>query len=293
MAAAWTEGRIIKGIAGFYYVQHEDKVIECKARGKFKKMGLVPMVGDRILFSEVDSTIEEILPRTSELFRPTVANVDQAVIVFAVMHPDPNIVLLDKMTVMAVNEGLEVVLVLNKVDLDTQEASLSQELEKMYVDTGFKVISTCSVNGYQIDLLREALKDRLSVFAGPSGVGKSSLLNAIEPGLALKTGVVSEKIQRGKHTTRHSELIALKSGGFVVDTPGFTSLELRDLKPEELSSCFPDFDSVEGDCRFDNCLHAEEPDCRIIRAVAEGRLSKSRYTSYLYILNELRQLRRY
>lgn len=293
MAAAWTEGRIIKGIAGFYYVQHEDKVIECKARGKFKKMGLVPMVGDRILFSEVDSTIEEILPRTSELFRPTVANVDQAVIVFAVMHPDPNIVLLDKMTVMAVNEGLEVVLVLNKVDLDTQEASLSQELEKMYVDTGFKVISTCSVNGYQIDLLREALKDRLSVFAGPSGVGKSSLLNAIEPGLALKTGVVSEKIQRGKHTTRHSELIALKSGGFVVDTPGFTSLELRDLKPEELSSCFPDFDSVEGACRFDNCLHAEEPDCRIIRAVAEGRLSKSRYTSYLYILNELRQLRRY
>lgn len=293
MSDKWIEGRIVKGIAGFYYVRHGDKVTECKARGKFKNLGLMPMVGDRVYISEEDATVEELLPRSSQLLRPSVANVDQAVIVFSITQPEPNIVLLDKMTVLAVKEGLEVVLVLNKVDLDDQDASLSQSLEKIYSATGFNVLSTCSVTGQKIDDLRDLLKNRLSVFAGPSGVGKSSLLNAIEPDLALKTGEISEKIQRGKHTTRHSELIALKNGGYVVDTPGFTSLEMRDLKPEELDNCFPEFESIEGSCRFDDCLHLEEPDCRIRKAVSEGRLSESRFISYLYILNELRQLRRY
>jgi ribosome biogenesis GTPase len=288
-----SEGRIVKGIAGFYYVQDEHGILECKARGKFKKMGLVPMVGDRVLFSRHDASIEEILPRTSELLRPQVANVDQAIIVFAVRYPDPNIVLLDKMTVLAVKEGLEVVLVFNKADLDTEDSPLSQALEEIYQPTGFTVITTCSITGYQVDVLRQQLKGKVSVFAGPSGVGKSSLLNAIEPGLALKTGAISERIQRGKHTTRHSELLELESGGFVVDTAGFTSLEIRDLEPDLLSSCFPDFEHFPGECRFDDCMHMEEPDCRIRQAVKAGKLAETRYTSYVHILNEIRQQRRY
>ena len=288
-----TEGRIVKGIAGFYYVQDQAGVLECKARGKFKKMGLVPMVGDRVLFSKQHAAIEEILPRTSELIRPPVSNVDQAVIVFAVRFPDPNLVLLDKMTVLAVKEGLDVVLVFNKVDLDDEEAQLTQTLERIYGPTGFLVLTTCSVNGFHIDALRGMLSDKVSVFAGPSGVGKSSLLNAIEPGLALKTGAISDKIQRGKHTTRHSELLELQSGGFVVDTPGFTSLEIKDLEPEVLSSCFPDFEHLPGSCRFDDCLHLEEPGCLVREAVRCGTLAQSRYDSYVLILNEIKQSRRY
>lgn len=293
MGEKLAEGRIVKGIAGFYYVQDGSGILECKARGKFKKMGLVPMVGDRVLFSKQHAAIEDILPRVSELIRPPVSNVDQAVIVFAVRFPDPNMVLLDKMTVLAVKEGLDVVLVFNKVDLDDDESKLSQKLEAIYGPTGFKVLTTCSVTGFQIEALKALLKDKVSVFAGPSGVGKSSLLNAIEPGLALKTGAVSEKIQRGKHTTRHSELLELESGGFVVDTPGFTSLELKDLEADLLSSCFPDFEHYPGSCRFDDCLHLEEPDCRIREAVQAGKLSESRYNSYVLILNEIRQYRRY
>lgn len=293
MGEKLSEGRIVKGIAGFYYVQDLTGIMECKARGKFKKQGMVPMVGDRVLFSKVHGSIEEILPRTSQLIRPPVSNVDQAVIVFAVKFPDPNLVLLDKMTVLAVKEGLEVVLVFNKVDLDDDAQQISQKMEYIYGPTGFTIITTCSINGYHMEDLKARLQDRVSVFAGPSGVGKSSLLNAIEPGLALKTGAVSEKIQRGKHTTRHSELLELESGGFVVDTPGFTSLELKDLEPDLLSSCFPDLEHYPGACRFDDCLHLEEPDCRIREAVGEGRICASRYDSYLHILNEIKQYRRY
>lgn len=293
MGEKLSEGRIVKGIAGFYYVQDHTGILECKARGKFKKMGLVPMVGDRVLFSKQNGSIEDILPRTSELLRPPVSNVDQAVIVFAVRFPDPNMVLLDKMTVLAVKEGLDVVLVFNKVDLDDEASQLTMNLEEIYGPTGFKILTTCSLTGYHIDELRAMLSDKVSVFAGPSGVGKSSLLNAIEPGLALKTGAVSEKIQRGKHTTRHSELLELETGGFVVDTPGFTSLELRDLEDDLLSSCFPDFEHLPGNCRFDDCLHLEEPDCRVREAVRNGKLSESRYNSYTHIMNEIRQSRRY
>lgn len=287
------KGIILKGIAGFYYVKTEDGLYECKARGKFKNKKLTPLVGDRVeILPENDekATIETIEARKNELLRPSVANVDQAIIVFAAAKPDPNIILLDKMIVLALSSNLEPILCINKADL-VSEVEI-ETLTSPYKSAGFQVITTSTKRGDGLDELKHCIKDKITVFAGPSGVGKSSLLNQVQEGLVLQTGEISEKIKRGKHTTRHSELIELRAGGWVVDTPGFTSLELDYLDVSELRHYFPEFDHADEHCRFDDCAHINEPGCGVLKAVTEGEISKVRYESYQYMYQEIKKARR-
>lgn len=288
------KGIIFKGIGGFYYVKASGTLYECKARGKFKNKNQTPMVGDYVsieIHDDVEKlgTIEEIHERKNQLLRPSVANVDQAIIVFALKNPDPNWLLLDKMIVLAEQANLEIVLCLNKSDLDDHTFD---EVIARYEKAEYTIVKTCAKSGEGVDTLKALLKDKISVFSGPSGVGKSSLLNAIQEGMALQVGEISQKIKRGKHTTRHSELLELISGGIVVDTPGFTSLSLQELEPENLRSFFPEFTEGNGQCRFDNCLHINEPDCSIKELVKEGEIHKARYEAYLYLLEEIKSERK-
>jgi len=244
-------GIIMKAIAGFYYVNTGDEVIECRARGIFKKRKITPLVGDKVEISidESDPTkgrVDEVFDRSIELIRPPVANVTQAIVVFAVAQPDPNINLLDKLLAICEHRGLKVILCFNKVDLD--EVSYIKELEDIYMKAGYQVIPTSAEKQFEINALRDVLKDEISVFAGPSGVGKSSLLNELQEGMNLQVGGLSKKISRGKHTTRHSELLALDTGGMVVDTPGFTSMDINEIEVEELSDCFIEFKSLASTC---------------------------------------------
>ena len=289
-------GIIMKAIAGFYYVNIGNEVIECRARGIFKKRNISPLVGDKVEISidEANPTkgrVEEVFDRTIELIRPPVANVTQAIVVFAVAQPDPNINLLDKLLAICEHRGLKVVLCFNKVDLD-QVISI-KELEAIYIKAGYRVIPTSATNHIEIDALKAVLKDEISVFAGPSGVGKSSLLNEIQESINLEVGELSKKISRGKHTTRHSELLALESGGMVVDTPGFTSMDINEIELEDLSQCFIEFKSYVSNCKFNNCKHLNEPKCSVKLAVDAGEISRSRYESYVYFMNALEEHRRY
>lgn len=288
-------GIIMKGIGGFYYVKVDQTVYECKARGKFKNQKVTPLVGDRVQISILDDVkklgvIEEIETRKTELLRPSVANVDQAIIVFSIKSPLPNIMLLDKMLVLAEHSGLDVIVCFNKADLDVEFDF--DTYEKIYSKAGYPVLKTCAIKGEGIDSLTEHLQNKISVFSGPSGVGKSSLLNAIHEGFTLQTGEISEKIKRGKHTTRHSELLELKKGGMVVDTPGFTSLTMNEIDPEDLKTFFPEFRGENLSCRFDNCMHINEPGCMVKEAVESGNVSKERYEAYRYILDEINDHRR-
>lgn len=285
-----TKGIIFKGIGGFYYVKANGVLFECKARGKFKNQNITPLVGDYVLIDVYDAqanlaTIEEVCERKNELLRPNVANVEQAIIVFAIKDPMPNLTLLDKMIVLAEHAGLEIIICFNKGDLD--ETFDFELYQKRFERTGYHLIKTCAHTGEGIDALKGLLKNKISVFSGPSGVGKSSLLNAIENGLSLTVGELSQKIKRGKHTTRHSELLQLSNGGIVVDTPGFTSLSMHEVEPEALSQFFPDFSSFKSNCRFDNCLHLNEPNCGVKEALVSGMLSKERYDVYVYLYKEM------
>lgn len=287
-------GIIFKGIGGFYYVKHDGVLYECKARGKFKNDKVVPMVGDYVTISVYDQSkylgvIEEIHERKNALIRPVVANVDQAIVVFSIKNPLPNVTLLDKMLVLAENAGLEIVICFNKADLD---ATLDfDHYKSIYESAGYKVVKTCALTREGVDDLLALMKDKINVFSGPSGVGKSSLLNAIED-YAVETGTLSEKIQRGKHTTRHSELFEIKNGGIIVDTPGFTSLSVAEIEPENLSALFPEFREPMKQCRFDNCLHQNEPDCEVKKGIDAGNINKGRYDAYLYIYKEIVEQRR-
>lgn len=290
------QGIIMKAIAGFFYVKAGDAVYECRARGIFKKRKITPLVGDRVVIAidEADPTkgrVEEVNKRSITLVRPPVANVTQAIVVFAIKHPDPNINLLDKLLAICEHRGLKVVLCFNKVDLDDVE--FTQELEGIYRNAGYEVISTSAKSHTQIDKLKQVLKDEISVFAGPSGVGKSSLLNEIQEGIQLQVGELSKKIARGKHTTRHSELIELDSGGMVVDTPGFTAMDINEIAVEDLSACFLEFKDLSEMCKFNNCKHLNEPKCGVKDALDEGSVSQSRYDSYVYFMNALEEHRRY
>jgi len=290
------KGIILKGIGGFYYVKHEDSIYECKARGIFKKRKITPLVGDRVSISiqseeEKLGVIEEIHPRKLEMIRPSVANVDQAVIVFSVKSPDPNINLMDKLLAMCEYMGLNAVLCFNKFDLLKDDEF--DHFYSMYENAGYKVLKTSTKINHGVDDLITVLKDKISVFAGPSGVGKSSLLNNVQPGLKLKTGALSDKIKRGKHTTRHSELIELATGGWVVDTPGFTSLDINYIELAELDTLFREFRDFNNQCRFNNCMHISEPGCAVIEALDEGDIHPSRYESYKYFYNQITEHRRY
>ena len=289
-------GKIIKGIGGFYYVDTEKGLYECRARGIFRKNKITPLVGDRVSISVVDEenkkgVVEEIEKRDTELVRPPIANVDKALIVFAIKNPSPNLSLLDRFIVLAEKENLEIVIVFTKVDLDT-DGELLGELKDIYEVSGYKVISVSNKLKLNIDKIKEELKENTVVFAGPSGVGKSSLLNEVDKNFELKTGEVSDKIKRGKHTTRHAELLKLECGGMVADTPGFSSLTLDDIDESELKEYFIEFDKYD-DCRFGSrCIHENEPSCAVKEAVENGEISKKRYESYIQLLNEIRSEKR-
>lgn len=289
-------GKIIKGIGGFYYVDTEKGLYECRARGIFRKNKITPLVGDRVSISVVDEenkkgVVEEIEKRDTELVRPPIANVDKALIVFAIKNPAPNLSLLDRFIVLAEKENLEIVIVFTKVDLDA-DGELLEELKSIYEVSGYKVIPVSNKLKLNIDKIKEELKENTVVFAGPSGVGKSSILNEVDKNFELKTGEVSDKIKRGKHTTRHAELLKLECGGMVADTPGFSSLTLDDIDESELKEYFIEFDKYD-DCRFGSrCIHENEPSCAVKEAVENGEISKKRYESYIQLLNEIRSGKR-
>ena len=289
------EGRIIKGIGGFYYIETEKGLYECRARGIFRKNKITPLVGDFVKISVVDEdnkkgVVEEIQERKTELVRPPIANVNKALIVFAVKNPTPHLSLLDRFIVLAERENLEIVIILTKIDLD--DDNTFEKIKNIYEPCGYKVIGVSNLENKNIDKVKEELKDNTVVFAGPSGVGKSSLLNQIDSNFQLKTGDVSDKIKRGKHTTRHAELFELKFGGMVADTPGFSSLTLDDIEDVDLKDYFIEFDNYD-DCKFGSrCIHQNEPNCAVKEAVENGEIPKERYESYIQLLNEIRQGKR-
>ena len=284
------EGVILKGIGGFYYIDTETGVYECRARGIFRKEGIRPTVGDAVRISVLDEenkkgSLDEILPRRNELIRPRVANVDQAVIVFAAKSPNMNLDLLDRFLLLAEEQELDIVNVINKIDKDKKERYL--EAAEMYRKAGYPVICTSAEKGIAIDELRMALENKISVFAGPSGVGKSSLINAAFPGLELGTGEISEKIQRGKHTTRHAELIQITDKSYIVDSPGFTSLFLTHIPSEKLQYHFREFEDFNHKCYYNGCIHINEPDCAVKAQIGEA-IDQMRYDRYVTIYNELK-----
>lgn len=287
-------GVITKGIGGFYYVDTVDRIYECRARGRFRKENIVPMVGDRVDIDIDDRTkqgyVINIHDRKNQMQRPVVANIDQVIIVFAAKKPDINISLLQKFLVYGESVRLKIIVCINKIDLD--ESNEMNPIIAMLSSVPYDFICTSVLKAIGINELKEKLKDNISVFAGPSGAGKSSLLNSISPGLFLKTGDLSRKTDRGTHTTRHAELIKLDSGGLVVDTPGFTSFELVDIDERELQYLFPEFQS-HLNCRFPSCRHYKEPECGVKEAVDAGIIDSIRYEHYIQILSEIKKNRRY
>lgn len=295
------QGTIIKGIAGFYYVEANKTIYECKARGKFRKENMTPLIGDRVMISLkqeenstdrfLEGTIEEILPRTNSLIRPPVSNVDQAMVVFSVTYPQIHLDLLDRFLIHIEREHIKPYIVLNKIDEGNKESY--QYIVDRYTKVGYEVICLSAKKKLNTDILIPKLQDKTTVFAGPSGVGKSTLLNTIEEGFTLETGEVSEKIKRGKHTTRHVELMPLTVGGFVLDTPGFTSLQLDGIAAEDLRHYFIEFEPYEGTCKFSGCTHTHEPGCSVKAAVEEGEISEERYNSYMTYYKQLKDTRRW
>ena len=283
------EGVITKGIGGFYYVDTDNQLVECRARGVLRKRGLTPLVGDRVIIEKSDSShgvINEIKDRKSILIRPAVANVTQMVAVVAQSSPKPNPYILDKLIASAEFAGLSVAICFNKSDLCEDE-----ELIKAYQTAGFKVILTSALEHSGIETLGDFLKDEITVFAGNSGVGKSSLINELMMREVFETGKVSQKLERGRHTTRHSELVQLPFGGYIIDTPGFSSFDVNTIPLENLAAMFREFTDFMGDCRFPDCSHRSEPDCSVRRAVNEGRIAKSRHESYVQINGEVKAAR--
>ena len=280
-------GKIIKGIGGFYYIKTEEGLIECKARGKFRHKDIKPMVGDNVTIKIENGkgVIEEIHKRTSELIRPTVANVSLAFIVFAVKNPDINFDLLNKFLVLCEYNNIEVVVCLNKIDLVSEEER--EEIKKRINDIGYEVLFINAKQGIGIERLKEKMKGNVTVFCGPSGAGKSTLINQLADKEHMKTGNVSVKLGRGKHTTRHSELIEV-ADGYIVDTPGFSTLEIKDLMDKNsLKYCFPEFTEYNDNCKYRGCLHYKEPKCALKDAVEEGKVNKYRYDFYIKSLEEI------
>ena len=291
------QGKIIKGIAGFYYVNVvEFGVYECKAKGIFRKEKQKPLVGDNVEIEVLDEetmtgNITALLPRKNELIRPAVANVDQALVVFAVTRPSPHFNLLDRFLVMMERQDIPVVLCFNKEDIAEDEQV--EKLRSVYEGCGYPCVFTSALEERNIEKIKELLKGKTTVIAGPSGVGKSSLINILNPDAKMETGDISSKIERGKHTTRHSELFTIAQDSYIMDTPGFSSLYVNDFEKEELKYYFPEFDPYEGKCRFLGCDHVHEPDCAVKAAVEAGEIHEIRYKDYLEMYEELKSKRRY
>ena len=291
------QGKIIKGIAGFYYVNAvESGVYECKAKGVFRKEKIKPLVGDNVRIEILDEenktgNIVEIFPRKNELIRPAVANIDQALVVFAVTKPTPHFNLLDRFLVMMERKEIPVVLCFNKKDIATSPEIA--ELEAIYEKCGYPIVFTSALEQENIEEIRRLLLKKTTAIAGPSGVGKSSLINLLQNQVQMETGTISRKIERGKHTTRHSELIAVDADSYIMDTPGFSSLYVNDFEKEELKYYFREFASYEGQCRFQGCDHVHEPGCAVKEALEEGKIHPVRYKNYLEMYTELKEKKRY
>jgi ribosome biogenesis GTPase len=283
------KGRIVKALAGYYYVQDGDALWQCRARGVFRKKGITPLVGDEVGYETngTEGTVTEILPRTSELIRPPIANINQAILVFSLAEPDFNPQLLDKFLVHTEAAGVEAVICLTKADLLDDQTEL--ERIRTYCEAiGYPVVITSSKGKNGIEEIRAHLAGHLSVFAGQSGVGKSSLLNALFSELQLETAPISQKLGRGRHTTRHVELIHLPEGGWVADTPGFSSLDFQSIEANELGLYFKEMHARLGECKFRGCLHVNEPGCVVREAVEAGEIQPPRYEHYLEFLQEIK-----
>lgn len=284
-------GIITRGIGGFYHVVTESTEYECRARGIFRRREMTPLPGDIVDISVVDETrkegrIDAIHERQSVLDRPAVANVNQVIAVVASKSPGPDMELLDKMLITAEKKGLSVVICVNKSDFGTDTFF---KIQNEYRPAGYPVISTSSLECIGVEKLQEYLKDRVSVFAGQSGVGKSTLLNSIMKAVVMETGDVSIRIGRGKQTTRHAQLIKLPVGGYIADTPGFSIFELSLIKYDELYQYYPELAEYTGTCRFSPCSHTDEPDCNVKKALSEGKLGPGRYAGYVKLYKELKQ----
>lgn len=290
-------GKIIRGIAGFYYVHTgENGIYTCKAKGVFRKLQIKPLVGDDVEMSVLDEAakegnVDQILPRRNTLIRPAVANIDQALVIFAVQRPEPNLNLLDRFLIMMGQQQLPCVICFNKTDIASENEK--QWLRSIYEPAGYKVVFTSTQDGGGLEQLKALLRGKTSTVAGPSGVGKSSLVNLLQPDIQMATGAISEKIERGRHTTRHSELIRIEQDTYIMDTPGFSSLGLFDLEKEALRYFYPEFDAYEGTCRFLGCVHVHEPDCAVKQALEDNRISRQRYENYCQLYEELREKKRY
>lgn len=291
------QGRIMKGIAGFYYVYAEDRQLyECKAKGIFRKDNRKPLVGDFVEITVLDEREKEgnlvrILPRKNSLIRPAVANVDQAFVIFAIEDPKPNFLLLDRFLIMMEQQGIPAVICFNKIDLAKQEEV--DLLAGIYRECGYHVILASAAKKTGLEEIRQALRGKTTVVAGPSGVGKSSLTNLMQEEVQMETGEISRKLKRGRHTTRHSQIIPVADQTFLVDTPGFTSLYLTDMEEQELKDYFREFRKYEGNCRFQGCRHIHEPGCAVKEALEKEEISSLRYEDYLGLYQELREKRRY
>lgn len=279
------EGKIVKGIGGFYYVKTTEGVIECKARGKFRHKDIKPMVGDDVIIEVTNGkgVIEDILDRSSELVRPMVSNVTQAFVVFAIKNPDLNYDLLNRFLIICEYNNIKSIVCLNKKDLASEEER--EEVKKKINDIGYDVLFINAKKGEGIDLLKERLKSNVTVLCGPSGAGKSTLINTLINRTHMETGVVSEKIGRGKHTTRHSELIEIENG-YLVDSPGFSNIDIDFMEKDEMKFCFPEFEEYNLNCKFRGCLHNKEPECAVKKALSEGKINEYRYNFYIRILQE-------
>ena len=286
------KGKILKGIGGLYYISTEDKIIECKARGNFRYKGLKPMVGDNveIKIENGKGRIEKIEERHSELIRPTVANVTLAFVVFAIKNPDLNFDLLNRFLVLCESNNIKAIVCLNKVDLVNEEERNS--LKEKINEIGYDVLFINAKAGIGIESLKERIKGNVTVLCGPSGAGKSTLINKLTNKEHMETGSVSEKLGRGKHTTRHSELIEVENG-YIVDTPGFSTLDITFIEKEDLKNYFPDFEKYNNSCKFRGCMHHKEPGCLVKEAVEEGKINKFRYEFYIRTLEEILNGRKY
>ncbi len=290
-------GKIIKGIAGFYYVHIPGLgTYECKAKGAFRKEGIKPLVGDMVELAVVDETekkgnVERILERSNELIRPAVSNIDMALIIFAMAKPDPNFNLLDRFLVMMEFQNLPVTICMNKEDLSTEKEM--QQVRDLYEKAGYSVIFVSAKEKSGIDQIFDVIQGKTVAVAGPSGVGKSSIVNALLKDQVMETGAISEKLKRGKHTTRHSEILPVADDTYIVDTPGFSSLDVPGMEKEDLWRYYPEFVPFEPECKFVGCSHINEPKCGVKSAVLDGCISATRYENYKLLYEELKNIKKY
>ena len=290
-------GKIIKGIAGEYFVHVQDAgIYTCKAKGIFRHKNVKPLVGDNVSIDVISEenkigNIIDICERKNQLIRPAVANIDQTLVVFAAKSPMPNRNLLDKFLVMMESQNMESILCFNKCDLIEDEEIY--DLKSTYENAGYKVMLISVFENKGIDEVKELLVGKTTSLAGPSGVGKSSLLNLIVPDAVMETGDISRKIERGKHTTRHSEIFSLGDNSYLLDTPGFSSIYTCECEKEELKYYFPEIYKYEGQCRFNGCVHVNEPDCAVKSAVEEGLIGQSRYDNYVSFYEEIKNKKKY